>query len=313
MRQVLNHAMLALAISLGRRTGLLETMARLPPSTSAGIAGAAGLDERYVREWLGAMVTGRIVDYDGSRGTYWLPPEHAAVLTDAAGADDMALAMQSVPALGRVEAQVAGCFRSGAGLPAAELEEWTGLRREELSRRHRASLIGEVLGLVPGLVEGLRGGIDVLELGAGCDQEGLLQRAFPASRFRIGEPEAAGTDPCFDLVIAFDYLHEHPRPHEVLATVHALLRPGGTLLCMEMAGSSELADNVEHPLGPAVYTVSTLHCLPRSRAAGGVGLGAMWGEAQARRMIAAAGLRDVAARRIDSDVTHVYYVATKPV
>ena len=80
---------------------------------------------------------------------------------------------------------------------------------------------------------------------------------------------------------------------------------------MEMAGSSELADNVEHPLGPAVFMLSTLHCLPLSRAAGGVGLGAMWGEAQARRMIAAAGLRDVAARSIDSDIIHVYYVATK--
>ena len=81
---------------------------------------------------------------------------------------------------------------------------------------------------------------------------------------------------------------------------------------MEMAGASDLADNVEHPLGPLVYTVSTLHWLPVSRAAGGLGPGAMWGEEAARRMMASAGLRDVVAHRIDGDPAHVYYVATKP-
>jgi SAM-dependent methyltransferase len=231
------------------------------------------------------------------------------VLTDAAGADDMALAMQSVPALGRVEGQVAACFRSGAGLPAAALQEWNDLRREGLTRRNRASLIDGVLPAVPGLVERLRAGIDVLHLeGAG---DGLMQRTFPASRFCTGNPDGAG-GAGFDLVTAFDFLHEQPRPEAVLAVVHDVLRPGGTFLCMEMAGSSELADNVEHPLGPAIYTMSMLHCLPISRGAGGVGLGAMWGEARARRMMAAAGLGDVSVRRIENDVSHVYYVATKP-
>lgn len=309
MRRVLNHAMLALAVSVGRRTGLLEAMAGLPPATSGTIAATAGLDERYVREWLGAMVTGRIVDYDGSRGTYWLPSEHAAVLTDAAGADDMALALQSVPALGRVEAQVADCFRSGAGLPAGELQEWNDLHRESLTRRNRACLIDGVLSAVPGLIGRLRAGIDVLQLEGAEDR--LMQRTFPASRFSTSSNPGAEGGARFDLVTAFDFLHEQPRPEEVLAAVHDVLRPGGTFLCMEMAGSSELADNVEHPLGPAIYTMSMLHCLPISRGAGGVGLGAMWGEARARRMLAAAGLGDVSVRRIDDDVSHVYYVASK--
>ena len=60
--QIINDAALALMMSIGHRTGLFDTMASLPPSTVAQIAQTAGLNERYVREWLGAMVTGGIVE-----------------------------------------------------------------------------------------------------------------------------------------------------------------------------------------------------------------------------------------------------------
>ncbi len=72
---VLNGGALSLMISIGHQTGLFDTLAGLPPSRNEAIARAAGLNERYVREWLGAMVTGRVVDYDAAGGTYSLPPE----------------------------------------------------------------------------------------------------------------------------------------------------------------------------------------------------------------------------------------------
>ncbi|MEM9907707.1 MAG: transcriptional regulator, partial [Cyanobacteria bacterium P01_D01_bin.44] len=77
---ILNSGALASMLSIGHRTGLLDTMATLPPVTSQEIAEAAGLNERYVREWLGAMVTGRIVTYDSATQTYHLPTPHAAFL-----------------------------------------------------------------------------------------------------------------------------------------------------------------------------------------------------------------------------------------
>jgi hypothetical protein len=91
---ILNGSILAFMTSIGHRTGLFDKMAELPPATSQQIAGAAGLNERYVREWLGAMVTGRIVEYDPSNKTYRLPPEHAASLTRAAGPNNMSNFMQ---------------------------------------------------------------------------------------------------------------------------------------------------------------------------------------------------------------------------
>src|SRR6185436_11517623 len=102
----------------------------------------------------------------------------------------------------------------------------------------------------------------------------LLVDLFPDSRILVGDPLLLQSD--VDLVIAFDCVHEHPEPARLLDAVNRVLRPGGRFLCRELAGSSDLADNVDHPRGPLIYTVSTLHCLPVSRAAGGFGPGAMW-------------------------------------
>jgi len=101
MVEILNGAALALMTSIGRQTGLFEVMATLAPSTSAEIAAAAGLNERYVREWLGAMVTGGIVDFDAARRTYALPREHAAVITSAAGPRNMARFARTSPCSAR--------------------------------------------------------------------------------------------------------------------------------------------------------------------------------------------------------------------
>ena len=100
-------------ISIGHRTGLFDTLAGMPPSTSDGIAVRAGLNERYVREWLGAMVTGRIIDYDPATATYSLPAKHASLLTRAAFPENMATTMQWLAVLGQVEDQGGGVLSGG--------------------------------------------------------------------------------------------------------------------------------------------------------------------------------------------------------
>src|SRR6266508_4138179 len=117
IRTVMNNAFTALAVSIGHQTGLFDTMAASPPATSEQIAAAAGLHERYVREWLGAMVVGRIVRYDPATRTYTLPPEHAAWLTRAVGPRNLGPRFQFVGLLGAVESGILACFRDGGGLP----------------------------------------------------------------------------------------------------------------------------------------------------------------------------------------------------
>ena len=115
MIHMLNEGMLALMVSVGHRTGLFDVMAGMPAATSSEIASAAALDERYVREWLAAMTTGRIVDHDGSTESFVLPADHASWLTRAAGIDNLAIRAQAVGLLALVEDQIVYCFRHGGG------------------------------------------------------------------------------------------------------------------------------------------------------------------------------------------------------
>ena len=117
MGDVLNHGTLALLMSIGHQVGLFDTLAELPPATSHELAGASGLNERYVRDWLGAMTVARVVEYDATRRTYWLPREHAVFLTRAGGPDNLAGATQFVALLAGVESRLVDCFRHGGGVP----------------------------------------------------------------------------------------------------------------------------------------------------------------------------------------------------
>lgn len=163
---ILNSGALALMTSIGHRTGLFDVMAQLPPSTSQQIAETASLNERYVREWLGAMVTGRFVDYNPIDKTYYLPPEYAAWLTRAASPDNMAAFAQYIPLLGSVEDPIMECFKHGGGVPYSAFKRFHQVMAEDSGQTVVAALTEVVLPLVPGLTEALQQGIQVLDVGA---------------------------------------------------------------------------------------------------------------------------------------------------
>lgn len=149
MLGALNDASLILLTSLGQRTALFDTMAELPPSTSAQIADRAGLQERYVREWLGGMVVSGVVDYDPGEGTYHLPVEHAAALTRAAGPNNMGAFAAYVPVLASVEDEVAECFRIGGGVPYSSYPRLQEVMAEDTGAVFDATLIDATLPSVP--------------------------------------------------------------------------------------------------------------------------------------------------------------------
>lgn len=336
---ILNAGMLTLMISLGHRTGLFDTMSGLPPTDSASIAKAADLNERYVREWLGAMTTGRIVEHDATSGTYLLPPAHAAMLTRAAGPDNLATIAQYVPLLAKVERQLVESFRNGGGVPYSEYPEFQQLMAEESAQVFDATLVDVTVPLVPGLQDRLTAGIDVADVGCGSGHAiNLLAEAFPNSRFvgydfseegvAAGTAEAAAkgltnarfevqdaaklTQPAgFDLVTTFDSVHDQAHPATVLKGIYKLVRPGGIYLCVDIQAASHVAGNLDHPLGTLLYTVSCMHCMTVSLALGGDGLGAAWGEELALAMLREAGFGDVEVRRVEGDILNNYYIARR--
>ena len=336
---LLNESFVGLMISIGHQTGLFDALATLPPATSARIAQTTGLQERYVREWLAALVVGGIIDYDAGARSYHLPPEHAAALTRAAGPDNLAFYTQYLALAGAVEQPLIDCFRNGGGVPYSAFARFQELQREETSPIYDATLVQSTLPLVPGLVARLEDGVDVADFGCGGGHAlTVMARAFPKSRFTgydfsedgiaAGRAEAASlgltnvsfevqdiatleTTGRFDLITAFDTVHDQARPARVLATVARALRPGGVFLLVDIAGSSNLEENLEHPFAPFLYAVSVLHCMTVSLAQGGEGLGTMWGEQTARRMLGEAGFTDIAVEHVEGDMINAYYICKR--
>ena len=131
MMRALNDGSLCLMASIGHRTGLFDAMRDQPPMTSADLASRAGLNERYVREWLGAMVTSGVVTVDPQSTHYQLPPEHAAFLTRQAKADNLAVFAQYIPLLGTVEEDILECFTHGGGVPYEKFPRFHAVMAED--------------------------------------------------------------------------------------------------------------------------------------------------------------------------------------
>lgn len=339
MLDTLNDAALAQMASIGHQVGLFDVLADLPPATEQRIAEVAELNERYVREWLGAMVTGRVIDYDPESAMYSLPPEHAAALTRNAGPDNMAGPAQFMPLIAQVEESVVECFRKGGGLSYSAYPQFHRLMAEDSAAIHDVALIDAVLPLVDGLVGRLQNGMEVADIGCGQGHAiNLMAQNFPKSRFvgydiveegllegrreaqelgltnaqfQLNDASSLDVQNRFDLITAFDAVHDQAQPAHVLKGVAEALQPEGVFLMVDFGASSHVHENIDFPAGPFMYTISCMHCVPVSMGLNGPGLGAMWGEQTARQMLAEAGFTRVDVKQVDGDIFNNYFIALK--
>ena len=336
----LNNGALCLMASIGHRTGLFDTMSQSAPGTSAEIATQAGLQERYVREWLGAMVTAGVVEFDPTTKRYSLPSEHAATLTRAAAADNMAVFAQYVGLLGGVEDEIVECFKKGGGVPYSKFPRFHEVMAEDSGQSVLSSLEPHILPLVPGLTDRLEKGIRALDVG--CGRGRILHRLatlYPNSRFTgidlsqeaiaYAQAQAEALENIeyiaadlsdfdqtteaegFDFITTFDAVHDQAKPLNVLKGIYRALKRDGVYLMQDISGTSHVHKDIEHPIGTFLYTISCMHCMTVSLAQGGEGLGAMWGEEKTRVYLKRAGFRSVTTNRLAHDIQNNWYTVRK--
>lgn len=333
------NGMLVYMIDLAHRTGLFDALAA-GPGTSDELAARAELNERYVRECLGALVTGGVADYDPTSRTYSLPMEHVVCLTGT-GSANLAPFSQANTLLAKHVGGITRAFREGGGVPYEEFRpEFTNVMDGMSRGLFDEQLVDTIVPMVDGLPARLEQGIRVADVGCGTGHStNVLAGAYPTSTF-VGYDLAADaidqaraeaaehdlsnvsfhvhdvatlpSEPPFDAIFAFDAIHDQSDPAAVLSRIYEALVPGGVFVMMDIKASSHLENNIGNPFAPLLYAISTLHCMTVSLAYDGAGLGTVWGEELAKQMLADAGFDEtVDVHDVPDDPLDSVYVARK--
>jgi SAM-dependent methyltransferase len=306
---------------IGDRLGLFKTLAGAGPVTSEQLASKTGLNERYVREWLKAMVAAEYIDYDPASGRFVMTPEQEFVLGDDASPLSVGGPLQFTTPTVLNTPKIMDAFRNGGGVSYAEMGEDV---REGIARffgpGYTNFLVNDWLAAVPGLTDRLSRGIYVADVGCGFGMSTVtMAAAFPKSRFLGVDDDLGSIDrarrlaaerhvrnvrwvaapahhlpptPPHDLICTFDCIHDMADPRTTLRAIHDALADDGVYLWSEPNASDNPLEN-RNPVGKAFACVSPLHCMTVSLAHDGEGLGTIIGERGVRELGKEAGFSSI--------------------
>ena len=309
-------------VLIGDRLGLYRTLAEEGPLDSAGLAARTKTSKRYVQEWLNAQAASGYVDYDAATQKYAMSPEQAMMFAQEGGPAFVVGGFQTALAASRIESKLNDAFQNDKGIGWEEQDSHVFCGIERFFRPgYAANLIGEWLPALDGVVDKLKQGAQVADIGCGHGASTILMaQAFPNSTFhgfdyhdcsiREARQRAAdagvadraifktasakdfpGRD--YALVTVFDALHDMGDPVGAARHVKEMLKPDGTFMIVEPMAGDTLVENL-NPVGRMYYSASTMICTPGSKAQEvGLALGAQAGEARMRVVLSEAGFTRV--------------------
>lgn len=323
--------------AIGDKLGLFKDLATRGPATSVELARRTQTSERYSREWLAAMTAAGYVTYDAAGGTYALPAEHVPTLATEAGPAFFGGVHQELMGAIAQYRPLVDAFQHGGGvdLPTYPDDLHTGIARFT-TMWHEHLLTQVWLPAVPQAQAMLKRGVDVADIGCGQGKALIkLVETFPQSRYvgydnlassveraranaaaagigdrvRFLELDAArGLPERFDLITAWDVVHDAVDPLGMLQSVREALRPGGIFLCLDINCADDPAGNTG-PVATLLYGFSLLLCMPVSLAHGGAGLGTLGlPESKLRELATSAGFSSVTKVAMDNPFNNLYVV-----
>ncbi|HWE08154.1 MAG TPA: methyltransferase domain-containing protein [Solirubrobacteraceae bacterium] len=307
---------------IGEKLGLYKAMAGAGPLSSQEVAERSGAAERSVREWLANQAAGGYLTYDAQTGRFTLPDEHALALAEEDSPFYLLGAFELIASLYADEDQIREAFRSGAGMGWHEHDHRLFSGTERFFRPgYRAHLVSEWIPALEGVQAKLERGARVADLGCGHGASTVIMaKAFPASEFRGFDYHAPSIEHArqaaeeagvagrtsfevasaeeypgggYDLVCAFDCLHDMGDPVGASVHVHETLASDGVWMIVEPFANDDLEENL-NPVGRLFYGASTVICTPASLDQDvGLALGAQAGEARLREVVKQGGFTRV--------------------
>jgi SAM-dependent methyltransferase len=309
-------------VRIGDALGLYKTLHERGPMTVAELAAAAGVNERYLREWLSHQAASNYLSYDPKTQKFALPPEQAMVFAVEDSPVYMMGAFDLMTWMTESKDQVQAVFPTGGGVPWSDHTSCFFCAVARFFRPgYHNNLVSNWLPTLDGVVEKLQRGARVADVGCGHGWSTVLMaKAFPKSQFigydfhpssiehaaaharehgvtantRFEVATAKGyPEKDFDLVAFFDCLHDMGDPAGAAAHVRQSLKQDGSWMVIEPMAGDKLEDNL-NPVGRIYYAGSTMGCVPTSLSQEvGAALGAQAGEAKLREVITAGGFRNV--------------------
>ncbi|PHV05719.1 SAM-dependent methyltransferase [Janthinobacterium sp. BJB412] len=302
---------------IGDQLGLFKALAHCEWVSLDELAQQTGFNARYLREWLGSMVTGSYLSYERESKRYRMPAEFAPVLADEDSPYFAGGHMQlSVPFVSMAP-RLIDAFRNGGGCPeeAFPIETWQGMERMTMPW-YKHFLVQHWIPSLDGVKEKLEAGASVLDFGCGSGLAAItMAKAFPKARivgcdfhppsieraranaaaagvggrvtFEVSDSDAI-VGKKFDFVTTFVVIHDATDPQQMMKDLRASTADDGTYLMVELNLSEDLDENM-NLFGRVMYPQSTLYCMTCSLSHGGAGLGAFMGERRARQMAEVAG------------------------
>lgn len=292
----------AVSITLGRRLGLYQALEDHGPSTAAELAEAGGIHPRYAREWLEQQAAAGYLEVDdptkpAEERRFAIPQPLAICFNDPESLASIGPLFDFYGSIGTIFPALLQAFRDGGGVPYAAygVHDIQG----DFNRPPFLNLLTtEWLPTVPGLVEKLAAGdARVAEIGSGEGWAAVaIAKAWPgvrvdgfdlddasvaaarqhaidagvADRVRFEVADVADTaqfeEDGYDLVLAFEMVHDLARPVEALATMRRLGKTDATYVVMDERVAEQFEAPTENPVERLFYVASVLHCLPAGMA-----------------------------------------------